>query len=54
MRCVRRLPKPLHYIWAALYRDGGEYGIWCAITGGILWVAITAAWSAFLILVVIH
>ena len=43
MRIGERLPEPLRYAWDALFHDGGEYGMFGAMSGGVLWAVILVA-----------
>ena len=38
-----------HYLYAALFQDGGEYGIWGAMSGGVLWAVIGAVAVAVMV-----
>ena len=45
---AEQLRDHLRFVRAALFRDGGEYGIWGAMSGGILWACVLVAVIAIL------
>ena len=46
---AEQLRDHLRFVRAALFRDGGEYGIGGAMSGGILWTVILVAMIAILV-----